>query len=97
MENGVLITETAQVRVRQRSMPERRAGQSVVTLLRSILIDRRRIRAAVRARFAVDVPVVMSDSFGRPRRWGIIDVAIGVSGCCPSRTSAAPPTPMAGS
>ena len=42
-----------------------------------------RIRSAVRARFGVDVPVVMSDSFGRPWRWGIVDVAIGVSGLLP--------------
>jgi coenzyme F420-0:L-glutamate ligase/coenzyme F420-1:gamma-L-glutamate ligase len=31
----------------------------------------------------VDVPVVVSDSFGRPWRWGIVDVAIGVSGLEP--------------
>ncbi len=41
------------------------------------------IRAAVRARFGVDVPVIVSDSFGRPWRWGIVDVAIGVSGILP--------------
>jgi coenzyme F420-0:L-glutamate ligase/coenzyme F420-1:gamma-L-glutamate ligase len=42
-----------------------------------------RIRAAVRERFGVDVPVLISDSFGRPWRWGIVDVAIGVSGLAP--------------
>jgi hypothetical protein len=42
-----------------------------------------RIRAAVRAAFGVDVPVIVSDSFGRPWRWGIVDVAIGVSGMLP--------------
>jgi coenzyme F420-0:L-glutamate ligase/coenzyme F420-1:gamma-L-glutamate ligase len=42
-----------------------------------------RIRAAVRERFGVDVPVIVSDSFGRPWRWGITDVAIGVSGLVP--------------
>ncbi len=41
------------------------------------------IRAAVSARFGIDVPVVVSDSFGRPWRWGIVDVAIGVSGLLP--------------
>ena len=35
------------------------------------------------ARFGIDVPVVVSDSFGRPWRWGIVDVAIGVSGLLP--------------
>jgi coenzyme F420-0:L-glutamate ligase/coenzyme F420-1:gamma-L-glutamate ligase len=42
-----------------------------------------RIRAAIRDRFGADVPVVISDSFGRPWRWGIVDVAIGVSGLLP--------------
>jgi coenzyme F420-0:L-glutamate ligase / coenzyme F420-1:gamma-L-glutamate ligase len=42
-----------------------------------------RIRAAVAAAFGVDVPVIVSDSFGRPWRWGIVDVAIGVSGMRP--------------
>jgi coenzyme F420-0:L-glutamate ligase/coenzyme F420-1:gamma-L-glutamate ligase len=42
-----------------------------------------RLRTAIRARFDVDVPVIVSDSFGRPWRWGITDVAIGVSGLIP--------------
>src|SRR5262249_56036821 len=42
-----------------------------------------RIREAVRIAHSVDVPVIVSDSFGRPWRWGIIDVAIGVSGLEP--------------
>jgi coenzyme F420-0:L-glutamate ligase/coenzyme F420-1:gamma-L-glutamate ligase len=37
----------------------------------------------VRDRFGVDVPVLISDSFGRPWRLGIVDVAIGVSGLIP--------------
>jgi coenzyme F420-0:L-glutamate ligase/coenzyme F420-1:gamma-L-glutamate ligase len=42
-----------------------------------------RIRDAVRDRFGSDVAVVVSDSFGRPWRWGIVDVAIGVAGLSP--------------
>jgi coenzyme F420-0:L-glutamate ligase/coenzyme F420-1:gamma-L-glutamate ligase len=38
------------------------------------------VRDAMRARFAVDVAVVVSDTFGRPWRQGLTDVAIGVSG-----------------
>jgi len=38
------------------------------------------VRDALRARFAVDVAVVVSDTFGRPWRQGLTDVAIGVSG-----------------
>jgi coenzyme F420-0:L-glutamate ligase/coenzyme F420-1:gamma-L-glutamate ligase len=41
------------------------------------------IRAAVRELLDQDVPVVVSDSFGRPWRFGIVDVAIGVSGLEP--------------
>ena len=29
------------------------------------------------------MPVIVSDSFGRPWRWGIMDVAIGISGMLP--------------
>ena len=40
----------------------------------------RRIRDALRATRAVDVAIVISDTFGRPWRNGLTDVAIGVSG-----------------
>jgi coenzyme F420-0:L-glutamate ligase/coenzyme F420-1:gamma-L-glutamate ligase len=38
------------------------------------------IRDAMRARRGVDLAVVVSDTFGRPWRMGLTDVAIGVSG-----------------
>jgi coenzyme F420-0:L-glutamate ligase/coenzyme F420-1:gamma-L-glutamate ligase len=38
------------------------------------------VRDALRARFGVAVGVVVSDTFGRPWRQGLTDVAIGVSG-----------------
>ena len=41
------------------------------------------IRAAIRDRLGHDLPIIVSDSFGRPWRWGIVDVAIGVSGLQP--------------
>ena len=40
----------------------------------------RHIRDALRARHGVDVAVVVSDTFGRPWRMGLTDVAIGVAG-----------------
>ncbi|HVC14244.1 MAG TPA: coenzyme F420-0:L-glutamate ligase [Acidimicrobiales bacterium] len=40
----------------------------------------RRIRASLRRRLSVDVGVVISDTFGRPWRQGVTDVAIGVAG-----------------
>ena len=43
----------------------------------------RRIRDALRHRFSVDVAVVVSDTFGRPWRRGVTDVAIGCAGLRP--------------
>lgn len=40
----------------------------------------RRIRDAVRGRFNVNVGVIVSDTFGRPWRRGVTDVAIGCAG-----------------
>lgn len=88
MANGVLITETAHGFVCANGGIDASnvgpASGSVVTLL-PVDPDRSAaaIRSAVRARFGIDVPVVVSDSFGRPWRWGIVDVAIGVSGLLP--------------
>ena len=88
MENGVLITETPHGFVcANGGVDASNVGPdsgSLVTLLpRDPDASAAGIRAAVRARFGVDVPVIVSDSFGRPWRWGIVDVAIGVSGLLP--------------
>jgi coenzyme F420-0:L-glutamate ligase/coenzyme F420-1:gamma-L-glutamate ligase len=88
MENGLVITETPHGFVcANGGVDASNVGPgsgSVVTLLPTDPdASARRIREAVRDRFGVDVPVVISDSFGRPWRWGIVDVAIGVSGLLP--------------
>jgi len=59
------------------------SGDAVTLLPRDPDASAARIRAAVRERFGSDVAVVISDSFGRPWRWGIVDVALGVSGLLP--------------
>ena len=41
------------------------------------------LRAGLRQRLGVDVAVIVSDSFGRPWRFGIVDVALGVAGIAP--------------
>ncbi|MDP8904617.1 MAG: coenzyme F420-0:L-glutamate ligase [Chloroflexota bacterium] len=41
------------------------------------------LRASLRELLGVDVAVVVSDSFGRPWRFGIVDVALGVAGFAP--------------
>jgi len=88
MTHGVLITETAHGFVcANGGVDASNVGPgsgSLVTLLpRDPDASADRIRTGVRERFGVDVPVIVSDSFGRPWRWGIVDVAIGVSGIKP--------------
>ena len=88
MENGVLITETSHGFVcANGGVDASNVGPdsgSLVTLLpRDSDASAGAIRAAIRGRFEVDVPVIVSDSFGRPWRWGIVDIAIGVSGLMP--------------
>jgi len=43
----------------------------------------RRIRDAIRHRHGIDVAVIVSDTFGRPWRRGLTDVAIGCAGIVP--------------
>jgi len=88
MANGVLITETHHGFVCANggidaSNVGPASGQIVTLLPRDPDASAAGIRAAIRERFGVDVPVVVSDSFGRPWRWGITDVAIGISGMLP--------------
>jgi len=88
MEHGVLITETPHGFIcANGGVDASNVGPgsgSVVTLL-PVDPDASAagIRTAIRNRYGIDVPVVISDSFGRPWRWGIVDVAIGVSGLLP--------------
>jgi len=88
MERGVLITETRHGFVcANGGVDASNVGQesgAVVTLLpEDPDASAARIRDILRERFANDVPVIVSDSFGRPWRVGIVDVAIGVSGMRP--------------
>lgn len=43
----------------------------------------RRIRRGLERRFGVELAVIVTDTFGRPWRWGQTDVAIGASGIAP--------------
>ena len=88
MENGVLITETPHGFICamggvDASNVGPRSGNLVTLLPEDSDRSAGAIRTAVRDATGVDVPVVISDSFGRPWRWGIVDVAIGVSGLEP--------------
>jgi coenzyme F420-0:L-glutamate ligase/coenzyme F420-1:gamma-L-glutamate ligase len=88
MDRGVLITETSHGFIcanggidASNVGPE--SGHIVTLLPADPDASAAAIRAVLRERFGVDVPVIVSDSFGRPWRWGITDVAIGVSGLVP--------------
>jgi coenzyme F420-0:L-glutamate ligase/coenzyme F420-1:gamma-L-glutamate ligase len=85
MANGVIITETKHGFVcANGGVDASNVGPSsgeVVTLLPDDPdASAQSIRMAVQARLGHDLPVVVSDSFGRPWRFGIVDVAIGVAG-----------------
>jgi len=83
MERGVMITETrhgfvcANAGVDNSNVP----GEKVVCLL-PVDPDRsaRQIRDGLKARLGAAPAVIISDSFGRPWRKGITNVAIGVAG-----------------
>jgi coenzyme F420-0:L-glutamate ligase/coenzyme F420-1:gamma-L-glutamate ligase len=88
MERGVLITETHHGFVCANGGVDASnvgpgSGDLVTLLPQDPDASATRIRAALRARFGHDLPVIVSDSFGRPWRWGITDVALGVSGLLP--------------
>lgn len=88
MEHGVLIAETAHGFVCANAGVDASnvgpgSGDLVTLLPRDPDASASRIRAALRDRFGADLPVIVSDSFGRPWRWGIVDVALGVSGLLP--------------
>jgi coenzyme F420-0:L-glutamate ligase / coenzyme F420-1:gamma-L-glutamate ligase len=86
--NGVLIVETRHGFVCANAGVDASnvgpASGDLVTLLpRDPDASAARIREALQARFGADLAVIVSDSFGRPWRWGIVDVAIGVAGLHP--------------
>lgn len=86
MDRGLIISETyhgfvcANAGVDASNVP----GKQMVSLLP---VDpdasAARIRESVRERTGVDVPVIISDSFGRAWRNGIINIAVGLSGLMP--------------
>ncbi len=86
MERGVMICETrhgficANAAVDASNVP----GDDTVCLLPQFPDDSAaKIRDGMTARFGVAPAVIISDSFGRPWRRGITNVAIGVAGMLP--------------
>ena len=88
MERGVLIAETRHGFVCANAGVDASnvgpgAGDQVTLLPRDPDASAAHLRAMIRGRFGTDVAVIVSDSFGRPWRWGIVDVALGVAGMQP--------------
>lgn len=86
MDRGIIISETrhgfvcANAGVDASNVP----GEHIVGLLpKDPDASAERIRQAMGERVGADVPVIISDSFGRAWRNGIINIAVGVSGLQP--------------
>lgn len=86
MDRGIIISETAHGFVCANAGVDASnvAGGEVVCLLP---VDpdasARALRAALAARFGAAPAVIITDSFGRPWRNGIVNIAIGVAGIAP--------------
>ncbi len=80
---GVLITETAHGLICANSGVDASnvdGGSSAVLLPRDPDASARRIYRALKTRLGFAVPVVITDTFGRPWREGLTEVAIGMAG-----------------
>jgi coenzyme F420-0:L-glutamate ligase / coenzyme F420-1:gamma-L-glutamate ligase len=85
MDRGILIAETRHGFVcANAGVDASNVGEEVVCLL-PVDPDRSaaKIRADLDERFETGPAVIVSDSFGRPWRSGIVNVAIGVAGMAP--------------
>ena len=83
---GVLITETHHGLVCANSgvdVSNVDGGDSAVLLPKNPDRSAHELRSRIRKKLGVDVAVIISDSFGRPWREGLAEVAIGVSGIRP--------------
>ena len=85
MERGVLIAETEHGFVCANAGVDASNVEEGTALLLPEDPDAsaRRIRETLGASFGVNVAVIVSDTFGRPWREGLVNVAIGVSGIAP--------------
>jgi coenzyme F420-0:L-glutamate ligase/coenzyme F420-1:gamma-L-glutamate ligase len=86
MERGVIIAETRHGFVCANAgvdLSNVAGGEIAALLPEEPDLSARRIRDALAARTGAPVAVVISDSFGRPWREGLVNVAIGVAGLEP--------------
>ena len=85
-QKGVLITQTRHGFVCANSgvdVSNVDGGKSAVLLPKDPDVSATKLRSRVKKHCGVDVAVIISDSFGRPWREGLTEVAIGVAGMKP--------------
>lgn len=86
MDRGLIISQTrhgyvcANAGVDASNVP---GGDYVLLLPRDSDASAARLREGIRELAGVDLAVIISDSFGRPWRLGIVNVALGVAGMAP--------------
>ncbi|MBI4641962.1 MAG: coenzyme F420-0:L-glutamate ligase [Candidatus Tectomicrobia bacterium] len=91
MDRGIMIVETkhgfvcANAGVDHSNIP---GGDVLCLLPEDADLSASRIRDEIRRRTGIDLAVIISDTFGRPWRAGIVNIAIGVSGLLPIRSYA---------
>jgi coenzyme F420-0:L-glutamate ligase/coenzyme F420-1:gamma-L-glutamate ligase len=88
MDRGVLVTETRHGWVcANAGVDQSNVDADMVALLPEDP-DRsaRAFREAVRAHAGVEIHVIVADTFGRPWREGLVNIAIGVAGFAPLRS-----------
>jgi len=87
-KRGIVITETAHGFVGANSgvdVSNVDGGRCAVLLPADPDRSARQIRRAIRKKLGISVPVLITDSFGRPWREGLCEVAIGLAGMKPFR------------
>jgi coenzyme F420-0:L-glutamate ligase/coenzyme F420-1:gamma-L-glutamate ligase len=85
MERGVLISETEHGFIcANAGVDTSNVAEGTVTLLpKDPDTSAQKIRASLEQQFDVEVAVIVSDTFGRPWREGLVNVALGLSGIAP--------------
>lgn len=85
MDRGVLISETEHGFIcANAGVDTSNVAEGTVTLLpKDPDASARKIRASLERTFGAELAVIVSDTFGRPWRDGLVNVALGVSGIAP--------------
>ena len=85
MEQGVIISETEHGFICANAGVDASNTRDSTVVLLPVDPDAsaRRIQAGLEAAFRVSLAVVISDTFGRPWREGLVNVALGVAGIAP--------------